>query len=88
MDPWNQVLDLLSQVVTPLWATLLQYIPLLLLGLTVLVMLSIVRAWASNASGNASRVPRAVAGRGGVWDLKNTRPPRILTTFRLGVGGL
>ena len=58
MDLWNQVLDLTSQIVTPLWTTLLQYIPLLLLGLTVLMVLVIVRAWVHNGARNASRVPR------------------------------
>jgi plastocyanin len=57
-DPWTAILDLLSQVVTPLWATLLQYIPLLLLGLTVLIFLVLIRAWAHNGPRNASRVPR------------------------------
>ncbi len=96
MDPWNQALDLLSQVVTPLWATLLQYIPLLLLGLTVLVMLSIVRSWARNASRNASRVPRPLpAGpvpdgihmpSGSLWPF--VAPiGLVLIFFALAVGG-
>lgn len=58
MDLWNLTLDLISQIVTPLWTTLLQYIPLLLLGITVLVLLALVRAWSHNSTRNASRVPR------------------------------
>jgi plastocyanin len=58
MDPWTQTLDLLSQIVTPLWATLLQYIPLLLLGLIILTVFGLVRMWLHNAARNASRVPR------------------------------
>ena len=50
MDLWNQVLGLMSQFVTPLWGTLLQYIPLLLLGLIVLTILGLVRIWVHNGA--------------------------------------
>ena len=45
MDLWTETLALLSQVITPLWATLLQYIPLLLLGLIILTVFGLVRVW-------------------------------------------
>ncbi len=58
MDPWDQVLDLLSRFVTPAWDTLLQYIPLLLLfGLLPLAVLGIAWMWRRNAAINRSRVP-------------------------------
>src|SRR6187402_250627 len=60
MDLWTETLALLSQVITPLWATLLQYIPLLLLGLIILTVFGLVRVWLHNGARNASRVPRPV----------------------------
>jgi plastocyanin len=58
MDLWTQFLDLLSQVLTPAWNDLLQYMPLLLLGLTGLLFLALMRSWRSNGALNRSRVPR------------------------------
>lgn len=60
MSPWDQVLDLLSRFITPAWDTLLQYIPLLLVGLVVLVFAGFAWVWHRNASLNRSRVPAAV----------------------------
>ena len=96
MDLWNQVLDLTSQIVTPLWGTLLQYIPLLLLGLTVVVVFGVVRAWVHNGARNASRVPRPLpAGpvpegihmpSGSLWPF--VAPIGLLLVFfSLAVGG-
>lgn len=60
-DPiWNQVLDLLSRFVMPVWDTLLQYIPLLLMGLLLLAFGGFAWAWRRNAALNRSRVPAAV----------------------------
>lgn len=58
MDPWTQFLSIVSQVVTPAWNDLLQYIPLLLLGLLPLTVLMQARAWRHNAARNRSRVPQ------------------------------
>ncbi len=96
MDLWTTILGLISQVVTPLWATLLQYIPLLLLGLTVLIVLATVRAWVHNGARNASRVPRPLpagpvpAGihmpSGSLWPF--VAPiGLVLIFFSLAVGG-
>lgn len=60
MSPWDQVLDLLSRFVTPAWDTLLQYIPLLLIGLLLLAISAMAMAWRRNASLNRSRVPAAM----------------------------
>jgi hypothetical protein len=54
---WDQALDLVSRFVTPAWETLLQYIPLLLIGLLALSLLGIVWVWRRNAVVNRSRVP-------------------------------
>ena len=55
---WDGILGLMSQIVTPLWGTLLQYIPLLFFGLIALVVALVVRAWRRNGARNASRVAR------------------------------
>lgn len=55
---WDAILGIVSQIVTPLWSTLLQYIPLLFFGLIALVVAVTVRAWRRNAARNRSRVPR------------------------------
>lgn len=55
---WDWILELTSRLVTPLWGTLLQYIPLLFFGLIALVVAMVVRSWRRNADRNASRVPR------------------------------
>jgi hypothetical protein len=54
---WTQALDLVSRFVTPAWDTLLQYIPLLLLGLVLLAIPGIAFAWRRNGALNRSRVP-------------------------------
>lgn len=57
MDLWTEFLGFLSQIVTPIWETLIQYIPLLLLGLIPLVLLLLVGQWRRHGPANASRVP-------------------------------
>jgi plastocyanin len=64
MDLWTQFLELLSQVITPLWGDLLQYTPLLLLGLIGLVVAILAWSWQRNAAVNRSRVPRPVLAGG------------------------
>ncbi len=96
MDLWSSTLDLVSQIVTPLWATLLQYIPLLFVGLLLLTLLGLARAWHRNAAHNASRVPRPLpAGpvpsgvhmpSGSLWPF--VAPiGLVLIFFSLAVGG-
>jgi hypothetical protein len=61
---WTSLLDLVSQVVVPVWADLIQYIPLLLGLLLILSIAGLAWAWQRNAAGNRSRVPRPLpAGR-------------------------
>src|SRR5262245_56766531 len=57
MSPWDQLLDLMSRFITPAWDTLLQYIPLLLIGLLLLTIPAMALVWRRNASLNRSRVP-------------------------------
>jgi hypothetical protein len=64
VDLWTQVLDLLSRVVTPVWNELLQYIPLLLVGLLLLVVALVAWSWQRNAAINRPRLARA-GGAGG-----------------------
>lgn len=58
MDLWTEILTLLSQVVTPIWNELIQYIPLLFLLLIPLVIYLLIVLWRMNAARNAPRIPR------------------------------
>jgi plastocyanin len=63
MDLWTQFLNILSQVITPTWNDLLQYMPLLFIGLIVLSIAAVARSWRRNAAINRPRVPApAMAG--------------------------
>jgi plastocyanin len=57
---WDQALDLTSRFVMPAWDTLLQYLPLLLIGLLGVSLLGIVWGWRRNTALNRSRVPAAL----------------------------
>jgi hypothetical protein len=61
---WTGILDLIAQVIIPVWNDLIDFIPLAL-GLLVLVSVAgLAWAWQRNAAGNRSRVPRPLpAGR-------------------------
>jgi plastocyanin len=54
---WDQALDLVSRFVVPAWDTLLQYIPLLLIGLLLLAIPGMAWGWRRNSALNRSRVP-------------------------------
>jgi plastocyanin len=56
MDLWTQFLTLLSQVITPTWNDLLQYMPLLFVGLILLSVAALMRSWQRNAALNRPRV--------------------------------
>jgi hypothetical protein len=57
---WSGILDVVGQVIIPVWNDLIDYIPLLLaLGLVAIVG-AIARMWMRNAEGNRSRVPRSI----------------------------
>lgn len=58
MDLWTEFLGLVSQVVTPIWSELIQYIPLLLFFAMPLVMLLVLWMWRHNSARNRPRVPR------------------------------
>lgn len=58
MDLWTEFLALVSQVVTPIWNELIQYIPLLFLLLIPLTIYLLIVMWRMNAARNAPRVPR------------------------------
>ena len=57
MDLWTEFLALVSQIVTPVWNSLIQYIPLLLVMLIPLVLYLVAFLWIHNGKRNASRVP-------------------------------
>lgn len=76
MSPWDQVLDLLSRFITPAWDTLLQYIPVLLIGLLLLAIPGIAWGWHRNAALNRSRVPAPLPA-GPVPDGVHLPPPSI-----------
>lgn len=61
---WTGLLDIVSQVIIPVWNDLIQYIPLLLALLVILVVAGLAWGWQRNASANRPRVPRPLpAGR-------------------------
>lgn len=60
MDPWTSFLNLVAEVVTPVWNNLLQYMPLLILGVLGLMVLGLTRSWSANAALNRSRVPQRI----------------------------
>jgi plastocyanin len=62
MDLWTQFLNILSQVITPNWNDLLQYMPLLFIGLIVLSIAAVLRSWRRNAEINRPRVPLPAMG--------------------------
>lgn len=60
MDLWTQFLNILSQVIMPNWNDLLQYMPLLFVGLILLSGAALARTWQHNAAINRPRVPAPV----------------------------
>lgn len=61
MDIWTQILNLTSQLVTPVWNDLLIYLPLVFIVLVLMTFVLLVWMWSRNASLNRGRVPRPVA---------------------------
>jgi len=61
---WSAILEVIAQIIIPVWNDLIQYLPLLLvMGLLGIVGL-VAWMWMRNAEGNRSRVPRPIpAGR-------------------------
>ncbi len=61
---WSAILEVIAQIIIPVWNDLIQYLPLLLvMGLMGIVGL-VAWMWMRNAEGNRSRVPRPIpAGR-------------------------
>lgn len=60
MDLWTQFLNILSQVISPNWSDLFQYMPLIFIGLILLSIAALARNWQHNAPLNRSRVPLPV----------------------------
>lgn len=56
-DPWTQFLDLLSQVITPIWDDLILLLPFAMIGLVVLLLAPVALAWRRSSAKNRSRVP-------------------------------
>jgi len=63
-DLWTGLLDLVAQVIIPVWNDLIAYIPVAIALLLLLGVAGLTWAWHRNAAGNRSRVPRTLpAGR-------------------------
>jgi plastocyanin len=60
MDPWTEFLGFVSQLVTPLWNELIQYIPLLLLAVLPAALALLAWMWQRNAARNRPRVAPAL----------------------------
>jgi plastocyanin len=60
MDLWTSFLNFVSQIVTPTWNDLLQYMPLLILGLVGLSVMYLARVWTANMALNRPRIPQRV----------------------------
>ena len=61
---WTFVLELIAAIIIPVWANLIQYIPLALLGLVILTIVGLAWWWQRHAAVNRARVPaRQPAGR-------------------------
>jgi plastocyanin len=60
MDLWTQFLNILSQIISPNWNDLLQYMPLIFIGLILLSIAALARAWQHNAALNRPRTPAPV----------------------------
>lgn len=62
-DLWTQFLELVESIIVPVWNDLIQYTPLLLVGLFVAVLALIVRSWRKSGARNRSRVTARRPGR-------------------------
>lgn len=60
---WTQFLELVEQLIVPVWNDLIQYLPLLMVGLVLLVLGMIVMSWRRSMGRNRSRVPARRPGR-------------------------
>ena len=61
---WTGILELIASIIIPVWANLIQYIPLALLGLLILTVVGLAWWWQRHAAVNRPRVPvRQPAGR-------------------------
>ena len=57
---WSGILEVVGQVIIPVWNDLIGYIPLLLVIGILAIVAAVAWMWARNARGNRSRVPRSV----------------------------
>lgn len=57
-DPWTQVLDFLSKLITPVWNDLIPLLPLALVGLIALFFLNLALQWRRAGALNRSRLAR------------------------------
>ncbi|MFN8620235.1 MAG: cupredoxin domain-containing protein [Chloroflexota bacterium] len=58
VDLWTEFLGLVSQIVTPVWNSIIQYIPLLFLFLIPLVLYGLAALWLRHRNANKPRIPR------------------------------
>src|SRR5688572_15634085 len=61
---WTFLLELVAAIIIPVWANLIQYLPLLLLGLVLVTVAGLAWWWQRHAAVNRPRVPaRVPSGR-------------------------
>jgi plastocyanin len=60
MDIWTEILNFTSLFVTPVWNSLIQYIPVIMVALVVVTLLAVARLWVGNTALNRPRVPARV----------------------------
>jgi plastocyanin len=60
MDIWTQILNFTSLFITPVWNSLIQYIPVLMVAVVVVTVLGIARIWVGNTALNRPRIPARV----------------------------
>jgi hypothetical protein len=55
---WTGLLEFVLSIIVPVWNDLIQYIPLLLIGVMILSILGLIGYWRRNGTANQSRVPK------------------------------
>ena len=55
---WTGLLEFILALIVPVWGDLIQYIPLLLIGLVILSTLWLISYWRRNGAANQPRVPK------------------------------
>lgn len=57
-EVWTGLLEFVATLIIPIWNDMIQYIPLLLIGVSILSLLGLLRYWQRNSAANRPRVPK------------------------------